>query len=134
MVLLITFVAWNRNCLSTRMGNPTNILFLHGGAEKADFDADAKLVKSLRTKLGKDYKIDYPFMPDTGTPDMGRRKQILHEIAIRKDDLIIVAHSLGASMVRAVLSEFTMMTKIAGVFILATPWWSGDEDWVNALN
>jgi predicted alpha/beta hydrolase family esterase len=31
------------------------------------------------------------------------------------------------------LSENKMNKKIAGIFLIATPFWNGDEDWVKAL-
>jgi uncharacterized protein len=110
-----------------------HLIFFHGGGAQEDFDADAKLVASLKKTLGPDYAIHYPFLPDNGTPDLGRREQISHEIAASEDNIILVGHSLGASMLLACLSEVGIRKKIAGIFLLATPFWSGDEDWVKAF-
>ena len=109
------------------------IIFFHGGGSDEDYQADAKLVASLKLKLGSGYSVHYPLLPNDGTPDLGRRKQISKEISARENDLILVAHSLGASMLLACLSELKIKKKIAGIFILATPFWSGDEDWVKAF-
>jgi pimeloyl-ACP methyl ester carboxylesterase len=110
-----------------------NVIFFHGGATKEDYDADAKLVMSLKLKLGAGYSVHYPFLPDTGTSDLGRRQQIAHEISMSNDGVILVGHSLGASMLLACLSETGIKKHIAGIFLTATPFWSGNEDWVEAF-
>lgn len=110
-----------------------HIIFFQGGAEQDDYDADAKLVASLASKLDATYRVHYPILPKEETPDLGRRKQIGHEISIAEEGVILVGHSLGASMLLAYLSENTMGKKIAGIFLISTPFWSGDEDWVQAF-
>lgn len=107
-----------------------HLIFFHGGGSEEDYHADAKLVDSLKLNLGPAYSIHYPLLPDLGTPDLGRREQISHEISASEDNVILAGHSLGASMLLACLSEIKISRKIAGVFLLATPFWSGTEDWV----
>ncbi|MCF0074251.1 alpha/beta hydrolase [Dyadobacter sp. CY261] len=109
------------------------IIFFHGGGSKEDFEADKKLVESLEDQLGASYVVHYPFLPDDGSPDLGRRRQIKQAISDSEDGAILVAHSLGASMLLACLSEFDVERKIAGVFLIATPFWQGSEDWVEAF-
>ncbi|WP_090380899.1 alpha/beta hydrolase [Dyadobacter sp. SG02] len=58
----------------------------------------------------------YPFLPDDGTPDMGRRQQISQHVAVSEDGVMIVAHSFGASMLLAYFSEFKVKRKVAGIF------------------
>jgi uncharacterized protein len=107
-----------------------HIIFFHGGGSEEDFEADAKLVASLKLKLGTGYSIHYPRLPDDGSPDLGRRKQISHEISSSEDNVILVGHSLGASMLLVCLSEAKIKKKIAAIFLLAPPFWNGDKDWV----
>ena len=109
------------------------IIFFHGGGSREDYDADEKLVASLKLKLGPGYSVHYPFLPDTGSPDLGRRGQISHEISTGADNIILVGHSLGASMLLACLSETEIKKNIEGIFLLATPFWHGDDDWVEAF-
>jgi hypothetical protein len=109
------------------------ILFFHGGDSEEDYNADAKLVDSLRTKLGSEYSIRFPLLANDGTPDLGRRKQISNEIIATEDNVILVGHSLGGSMLLVCLSEMNITKKIAGIFLLAPPFWSGDEEWVDAF-
>lgn len=105
-------------------------MFLQGGGSREDYDADEKLAESLKSHLGSNYFIRYPFLHDDGSPDLGRRVQINQHISESGDGVIIVAHSFGASMLLACLSEFKIERKIAGIFLIATPFWQGDEDWV----
>ncbi|HEY9488352.1 MAG TPA: alpha/beta fold hydrolase [Chryseosolibacter sp.] len=109
------------------------IIFFHGGGSEEDYEADVKLVASLKSKLGSGYSVHYPLLPDNGTPDLGRRKQINHEISVSEENVILVGHSLGASMLLACLSEIKTRKQIAGIFLLATPFWNGNEDWVKAF-
>lgn len=109
-----------------------HVVFFHGGATKEDYEADAKLVASLKLELGAGYSVRYPFLPEEETPDLGRRGQINHEISLSEHEVIFVGHSLGASMLLACLSENEITKNIAGVFLIATPFWNGNEDWVEA--
>jgi predicted alpha/beta hydrolase family esterase len=110
-----------------------HLIFFHGGGSEEDYEADSKLVTSLKLKLGSEYSVHYPLLPNNGTPDLGRRKQISQEISASEDNVILVGHSLGASMLLACLSEIKIRKQIAGIFLLATPFWKGDEDWVEAF-
>jgi predicted alpha/beta hydrolase family esterase len=107
-----------------------HVLFFHGSGSEEGHDADAKLVASLTLNLGTGYSVRYPVLRSDGTPDLGRRKQIGKEISASDDGIILVGHSFGASMLLACLSEREITKKIAGIFLLSTPFWSGDEDWV----
>ncbi len=93
-----------------------HLIFFQGGGSEEDYEADAKLVASLKSKLGSEYSVHYPLLPDNGTPDLGRREQISHEISASEDNVILVGHSLGASMLLACVTEIKITKKIAGIF------------------
>lgn len=105
------------------------VLFIHGGAGEEDYTADAKLVDSLREQLGETFTVHYLLLAIEKSPDLGRITQIGHELSLIEGDTILVGHSLGASMLLKYLSEQPMQKKIAGLFLIATPFWRGDEDW-----
>ena len=109
------------------------VLFIQGGGAKEDYAADAKLVASLKKALGESYQVHYPFLPAESAPDFGRKVQIDKEISTFKSEIILAGHSLGASMLLKYLSESQVQKKIAGIFLLSTPFWSGHEDWVQGL-
>ena len=110
-----------------------HVLFIQGGGGKEDYDADAKLVNSLKEALGESYSIHYPLLLDHPSPDFGRSKQIGKEISLIEGEIILVGHSLGASMLLKYLSENEAKKKIAGIFLISTPFWSGNEDWKTGL-
>lgn len=109
------------------------ILFLQGGGGQDDYDEDTKLVESLRSSLGLGYTIHYPLLTDSDEPDFGRIKQIKTAISSIDEDIILVGHSLGASMILKYLSEEKVTKKIDGIFLISTPFWSGHEEWVNGI-
>lgn len=109
------------------------VLFIQGGGGIEDYQADAKLVTSLREALGQAYTVHYPRLANESSPDFGRQKQIDKEISKIEGEIILVGHSLGASMLLKYLSENEANKKVAGVFLISTPFWSGDEDWQQGL-
>lgn len=110
-----------------------HVLFIQGGGGKEDYEADAKLVASLREALGEAYTVHYPLLSDESSPDLGRKKQIGKEISLIQGEIILAAHSLGASMLLKYLSEAEVKKEIAGIFLISAPFWSGDEDWKQAF-
>ncbi|MCW3116381.1 MAG: hypothetical protein JWM28_463 [Chitinophagaceae bacterium] len=109
------------------------MLFIQGGGD-GGYEADTKLVASLQKALGKDYEISYPRMQtDEAAPDFGWLKQIGKEIGKLRDDVILVAHSLGASLLLKYISENKVSKKVAGIFLISTPFWSGKEKWVQGI-
>ena len=109
------------------------VLFIHGGGE-GGYEADAPLAASLRQRLGTNYNVRYPRMPDDeSSPDFGWVEKIFREIAAVGREVFLVGHSLGASMILKCLSENRISGRIPGVFLLATPFWSGSEEWQKGL-
>jgi predicted alpha/beta hydrolase family esterase len=102
------------------------ILFIQGGGEGA-YEADGKLVASLRNALGVAYEVLYPQMPNESDPDYGPWKgQIKKELAALKGEVILIGHSLGSSFLLKYLAEEKLEKSIAGIFLMATPYWGGD--------
>lgn len=115
------------------MRDQKNILFIQGGGN-GGYEADKKLADSLQSSLGNGYAVHYPEIhPVESEPDYGWPEQIAREILKSKNDLIIVGHSFGASMILKCLSENTFQQTLKGVFLISTPFWSGNEDWVKGL-
>lgn len=109
-----------------------HVLFIQGGGN-GGYEADMKLVVSLRKELGVGYDVKYPELKSEALSDFGWPRQIANEIAAMNDNFSLVAHSVGASMLLKYLSENHVTKKIAGIFLIATPFWQGDEDWKTAL-
>jgi len=102
------------------------ILFIQGGGSGAH-KVDGELVAHLRSTLGASYEVRYPTMPKERDPDYKRWKgQIRKELAALEGDVILVGHSLGGSFLLKNLSEEKTEATIAGLFLIATPYWGGD--------
>jgi uncharacterized protein len=109
------------------------VLFIQGGGDDG-YKADAKMVDSLKAALGNGYEVIYPQMlDDESVSDFGWPRQIGAAINDIEGDVILVGHSLGASLILKYLSETKIQKKISGIFLIATPFWSGEEDWVKGL-
>ena len=92
------------------------VLFVHGGGEGAH-EEDLKLVKSLRDKLGANYIVHYPMMPNEADPDYEAwKKAIADELTSIGGVAILVGHSIGASVVIRIVVDAGIKPSIAEVF------------------
>jgi uncharacterized protein len=105
------------------------VLFVQGGGEGAYKD-DAKLAASLGRELGPDYQVRYPAMPNEDEPDYTAWKQrIAEELEAMGDGTILVGHSIGASVLMKFLAESEPKQSLAGIFLIAAPFWHDDDVW-----
>ena len=105
------------------------LLFVQGGGRGAHDAWDNKLVASLEQALGSDYTIRYPRMPDEADPDPTAWKEtIAREIRKLNDGMFLVGHSVGAAVLLDYLAGAVMERRVAGVFLIATPF-IGDGGW-----
>jgi predicted alpha/beta hydrolase family esterase len=73
--------------------------------------------------------VEYPEMPDGEAP--GYRAwsdRISRKLAASNGEVILVGHSLGGSILLKHLSEERVEKPIAGVFLIAAPYW-GTVEW-----
>jgi hypothetical protein len=105
------------------------VLFIQGGGNGA-YDVDAKLVEALRNELGPEYEVRYPQMPNESKPDYNIwTRRIADELADMRDGAILVGHSIGASIAIKWLTERKPERSLAGVFLIATPFWGDLPPW-----
>jgi predicted alpha/beta hydrolase family esterase len=106
-----------------------HVLFIHGAGEGA-YEEDGLLVASLQNALGPAYDLHYPKMPteDSATYE-DWKAPIERELATLDDQVILVGHSVGGSVLVKYLSEQQVEKPIASLFLLATPYWGADEFW-----
>lgn len=103
-----------------------HVLFIQGAGQGA-YDEDKQLAESLRRTLGPRFEVRYPAMPDEGeAPYESWRQLIEQELAEVPEPVMIVGHSVGASILIKWISERKDQTAIAGVFLIACPFWGGD--------
>lgn len=105
------------------------ILFIHGAGNQRKPLGSGKLVASLRQQLGGDYHILAPDMPDPDNPrHLAWRDQIEQELGGLGADVLLIGHSVGGSTLLKYLAEGTYRRSIAGLFLVAVPYW-GKRDW-----
>ena len=105
------------------------LLFVQGGGRDTHDAWDDKLVASLEQALGPGYTIRYPRMPDEADPDPATwRRTIARELRELRDDVVLVGHSIGAAILMDYLADGTLTRRLAGVFLIATPF-IGDGGW-----
>jgi predicted alpha/beta hydrolase family esterase len=104
---------------------------MHGSGGEGAYEEDGRLAASLQNALGSAYKVRYPKMPledSAGYADWKAR--IAMELSALDAEVMLVAHSVGGSILLKYLSEEQIETPIAGLFLLATPYFGGgDENW-----
>jgi predicted alpha/beta hydrolase family esterase len=102
------------------------VLFIQGAGEGA-YDADKKLADSLQQALGSDYDVRYPLMPDEdNAPYEQWKQQVETELATMSGPVILVGHSVGASILAKCQTDSEVDTPVAGIFLMSTPFWGGN--------
>lgn len=105
------------------------VLFVQGGGAGTYDEWDNKLVASLKMGLDSGHVIHYPRMPGEDEPDPAAwKKTIGEELARLSDDAILVGHSLGAAILLDYLADGDLEKRLAGVFLVATPY-IGEGGW-----
>jgi predicted alpha/beta hydrolase family esterase len=81
------------------------------------------------------YVINYPEMPDESNPDYETYKaKIDAELKTIDTKLVLVGHSVGSCFLLKYLSENRIGNDIAGMFLIATPFWGdGGSDIVHDI-
>ena len=106
-----------------------HLLFVHSAGLQGRRQGSGWFLASLRKALGEQYELRSPTMPDPDNPAYAPWKERLEEeLASLDDEAIVVGHSLGGSVVLKVLSETKHTRPIAGIFLVATPFWGGSGE------
>lgn len=106
-----------------------HVLFIHGAGEGA-FEEDGLLVASLQNALGQAYDVHYPKMPEEDNATYADWKApIEQELAALDDEVSLVGHSVGGSVLVKYLSEEQLDKSISSLFLIASPYWGADEFW-----
>jgi uncharacterized protein len=106
------------------------ILFIHGSGGEGAYEEDGLLVASLQNALGAAYEVRYPKMPLQESAGYTEWKaQIAKAVSALDEEVILVSHSVGGSILLKYLVEEQAEKSIAGLFLLAVPYFGGDENW-----
>jgi serine hydrolase len=106
-----------------------HVLFIHGAGQGA-YEEDRLLVASLQDALGSAYNVRYPQMPEEDSAAYTDWKApIITELSTLDGEVILVGHSVGSSVLLKYLSEEQVEQPVAGLYLIATPYWGADEFW-----
>jgi predicted alpha/beta hydrolase family esterase len=104
----------------------TCVLVIQGDGAHAE---DKLLADSLKRALSPDYDVRYPRMPDESNPSVEVwGEKISSELSKVSGRVILVAHSVGGSILLQYLCDAKFEHSVAGLFVLAAPTWD-DNQW-----
>jgi uncharacterized protein len=110
-----------------RMFIMTKHIFLIQGAGAGAYEVDKQLATSLAHSLGPHYEVHYPALPHEEDASSEEWKHHLEkELATMQGPIVLVGHSVGASILIKWMSEMGAEKPIAGMFLLACPFWGGN--------
>lgn len=105
------------------------ILFIHSAGPQGQYEGSDFLISYIRKALGRNYSIHSPIMPHTENPHYEEWKEKLKtEFNSLGDELILIGHSLGGSVLLKYLSESSQSKHMHGLFLVAAPYW-GKQGW-----
>jgi predicted alpha/beta hydrolase family esterase len=131
--MIVTIIDSRQVVLSEKTNMTKHVLFIHGDGGEGAYEEDGLLVASLQNALGVAYQVRYPKMPlEEGAGYADWKPQIATGLSALDDKVILIAHSVGGSMLLKYLIEEQVEMPIAGLFLLATPYFGGDETWNDA--
>jgi predicted alpha/beta hydrolase family esterase len=105
----------------------TKHIFLIQGAGAGAYEVDKQLATSLSHALGPQYEVHYPALPHEEDAFYEEWKHHLEkELAPMQGPIVLVGHSVGASILIKWMGEMETEKPIAGMFLLACPFWGGN--------
>jgi predicted alpha/beta hydrolase family esterase len=105
-------------------------LFIHSAGSQGPHEGSDDFIAFLQKAIGSDYDLHCPKMPDPDKPSYARwRIEVAQAIAALPQEAVLMGHSLGGSVLLKYLSEEAVTKRFAALFIVASPYWGGDDDW-----
>jgi predicted alpha/beta hydrolase family esterase len=80
----------------------------------------------LGDALGGGYRVRAPRMPEPTHPHYATWARRIRSLLVGTRQPILVGHSLGASVLLKSLAEARRRRALAGLFLVATPFWGAD--------
>jgi pimeloyl-ACP methyl ester carboxylesterase len=108
------------------------VLFLQGGGAGVHDGWDSRLVAGLRSALGAGWTVRYPALPDEADPSLDAWGAAIRRWLDGLDDgAVVVGHSIGGTVLMAVLADDAPPHRLGAVVLVAAPFvgpggWPGD--------
>lgn len=104
------------------------ILFIQG-AGNVTTEEEKVITNTLKSKLGDEFRIIYPPMPDADYPTYLSWDAVLTtNLKSLSEKVILIGHSLGASIILKHFSREPVPPKVIGMILLGTPYWK-NQNW-----
>jgi predicted alpha/beta hydrolase family esterase len=108
---------------------PATVLLVHSSGPQGPEEGSAPFVARLREALGPGYEVVFPIMPDPEDPHYGPWSERFGEVLAEVEEpIVVLGHSLGGSVVLKHLAETDAVRPIAGLVLVAVPFW-GQKGW-----
>jgi uncharacterized protein len=105
------------------------VLFIQGAGSMHEPEGSGRLAAYLAHDLGKDYSVIAPEMPNADNPDyQSWRDRIDQDLGAIDDEVILVGHSFGGSVLLKYLAEGSYPRPVRGLFLVSVPNW-GPDGW-----
>jgi uncharacterized protein len=124
----------NVKASATRHGEETildtrPVLFIQGAGRMHAPEGSGRLAAYLAHELSADYRVIAPEMPDADNPRYQPwRDRIEQELEAIDEDVLLIGHSLGGSVLLQYLAEGSHLKPVPGLFLLSVPNW-GPDGW-----
>lgn len=108
-----------------------HVLFIHSAGHQGPEQGSHRLLAYLNEALGEDYNFSTPTVDNPENPTYEEWRRKLDEVFERLEgqNVLLIGHSFGASVLLKYITERDMNVSIEGIFLLASPYWGADEDW-----
>src|SRR4029453_1400318 len=114
-----------RLCRTRRAVDIQPVLFIQGAGSMHAPEGSGRLAAYLVRELGTGYRVLTPEMPDFDSPEyQAWRDRIEQELDAIDQEVILVGHSLGGSVLLKYLAEGTYEKPVGGLFLVSVPNWS----------
>ena len=109
--------------------NAQSILFVQGAGSMQAPDGSGRLAAYLASALGAGYRVIAPQMPDADKPRYQPwRNRLEAEFDAIDDELVVVGHSLGGSVLLKYFAEGSRHKLVRALFLVSVPNW-GPDGW-----
>ena len=102
------------------------VLVIHGAGEPRRRQGKVYWEPLLGLDLGRGYVVRAPRMPRPAAPNYWAWARRIDDVMARLRKPLLVGHSFGASVLLKYLSEAVRRPALAGLFLVATPFWGPD--------
>jgi uncharacterized protein len=106
------------------------VLLVHSSGPQGPGEGSDPFATRLSEELGPRHELLFPKMPTPDDPHYAPWSERLGQLLAESDEpAVVVGHSLGGSVVLKHLAETAGHEPIAGLVLVATPFWGREEEW-----